>query len=548
MNKSELLYPVENAYRQHLLLDGIWFFAFQKEGASGWDQGIPKEMVIPVPANVPEVFLRREECEYVGPMWFQKEAFVPKSWLGQDVFLRFDGVAHRFVVYVNGIEVARVEDGYLPNSIEITRHLRYGDMNAIIVKVNNELSDKTIPKGATFALSNGDAINVNQTDIVKLGGITKSVHLYAAPNTRIMDYQVKTLSVSDDKAEIHYSVHVQGNCLVTATLRNREGKVVATGVGGNATLTVDQPHLWSINNGYLYRIDFEVSRLGKQSDTYSITFGIRTLTCEKGKLLLNNKPIYLKALRIEQYIKSIAELANDTIMTREIMRMKSLGYNCIITGEYPLSEEIIRLAELQGILIIDEMPLASLYKKQEKSYVANFGEEEDDVEVKDVINQDLMSRDKYAASIFSYAICLPPLTPGDGSSEAYANAIVLQMQKEEHYGRLYSLELNLQDTSIPDSIIDQAQLIIIMGLDQYKPHQTKEGHSLGEALHRYILELQHRFPDKAILVDFDVYKHKEGQVYTIQETYDFLFKALHNESNMRGEVITLAMDYSLVKI
>ena len=86
--------------------------------------------------------------------------------------------------------------------------------------------------------------------------------MYTVPTTRLVDVFIQTTELTPERAVIHYVAQVQGNCLVTVTLRDRDGRVVATGVGGNAKLTVENPHVWSISSGYLYTMELERAASG----------------------------------------------------------------------------------------------------------------------------------------------------------------------------------------------------------------------------------------------------------------------------------------------
>lgn len=545
MNREELLYPVENAYRHHMLLDGMWFFAFETTPGPGWEGGIPKDCLVPVPASFPEFFLRKEEREFAGNIWYERSVYVPKSWLGEDIFLRLDGVAQRFSVFVNGMEVGRFEDCAVPTAVEVTRHLRYGDTNAIVIKVNNVLTEDTLPAGAVHTISGNRRINISKTNDIPASGLVKSVHLYAVPNTRILDFEVSTLTINREKAEIHYTAKVRGNCLVTATLRNRDGKVVATGVGGNATLTVENPHPWSIGDGYLYQIDFEVSRLGKQCDAYSVTFGIRTFICEKGAFFLNNNRIHLKGWYLGLGHSSTRTQKQFDILRakQEFVLMKELGANCLLTGPDALSEEILQLAAAEGILVVNQIPYIKPKPKDEKIYQANFtadnGEEQPDYTY--LVNRNVPERDKNCASLM--AIAIGPVGFNQTDANPLPGSWAEILPKEYRYGRPLAVTVQVGLLQEADTVLDNADIIVIAGYGAYDTGIDVNGDDAYESLHRDLLALQGRFPDTPVIAVFDPH-YTSGQIfddaYRLEESYDNFIKVLHSTSNVKGEILLTA--------
>ncbi len=146
MADMDILYPVENAFRHHLDLSGYWYVALEKGNASGWENKIPRDFILPIPSSFNEFFFG-EEGEFCGNIWYERSIFIRKEWMGEEVYLRIDQALYRSKVYINGIEAGKQEMGYMPAVFDITRHIRYGEENTITIVVNNELSDRTLPLG-----------------------------------------------------------------------------------------------------------------------------------------------------------------------------------------------------------------------------------------------------------------------------------------------------------------------------------------------------------------------------------------------------------------
>lgn len=411
MSTMELLQPVANAFRDRIDLRGNWFFAFDKSKDKTYETGVARQMSVPVPAALQDLFVSPEERNYCGTMWYERNIYISKRWLGSDVFLRFDGIGNRAVVYVNGMEAGRHEGAFVSTVINVTRQLRYGEENRIIVKVNNELSAYTLPAGQSVTSPKGRRINQPNFDYEVPAGIYGNVTLYTVPITRLTDVMVQTVELSTEQAVVQYMAHVQGNCLVTATLRDRDGRIVATGVGGNSKLTVEKPHIWTVGDGYLYTLELEVSRLGKQHDVYHQRIGIRTVAVEGGNLMLNGTVVRLKAT--ELVAPNMTLTANPVQVKQQFQQLLAMGGNCIFSSGRPVSPEVLQLADENGILVVAEMPAAGLLAKDLQPGEANFSKADVKSRLldthKDTIDS-LITRDKNHPSIISWSLLYTPLT------------------------------------------------------------------------------------------------------------------------------------------
>lgn len=86
MSTMELLQPVANAFRDRIDLRGNWFFAFDKSKDKTYETGVARQMSVPVPAALQDLFVSPEERNYCGTMWYERNIYISKRWLGSDVF------------------------------------------------------------------------------------------------------------------------------------------------------------------------------------------------------------------------------------------------------------------------------------------------------------------------------------------------------------------------------------------------------------------------------------------------------------------------------
>ena len=79
---------------------------------------------------------------------------MPGEWSGKDIAIRFGSATHHARVFVNGVEVAQHEGGFLPFDAVVTDIVRYNQYNKLSVLLNNELNEYMLPAGNTATLSN----------------------------------------------------------------------------------------------------------------------------------------------------------------------------------------------------------------------------------------------------------------------------------------------------------------------------------------------------------------------------------------------------------
>ncbi|WP_298704698.1 sugar-binding domain-containing protein [uncultured Veillonella sp.] len=498
MSTMELLQPVDNASRDCLDLSGQWFFAFDSSKDKSYESGVARDMTVPVPAALQDVFVLPEERAYCGTMWYERQVFIPKRWLGSDVFLRFDGIGNRAVVYVNGIEAGRHEGIYTSSSLNVTRQLRYGEDNRIVVKVNNELSPYALPAGQVITSPKGQRVNQSHFDFSVPTGIYGRVALYTVPSTRLTDVMVQTVELSKEKAVLQYMAHVQGNCLVTATLRTRDGRIIATGVGGNAKLVIDDPQIWSIGKGYLYNLELEVSRLGKQHDSYTLKVGLRTTAVENGNFKLNGEMTRLKAVLWSK------PYGDELVMTpwqikQRMLQILALGGNCIYSGGRPLGSEVLAMADACGLLVIGEIPGAGLLSKDLKLGEANFNK----IDIKSRLLeahkeaiQDLIRRDKNHPSIVTWSLMYNPVTIMK-DDEMYYQALADTAKEADWEERPLSMTLNHAVNTIWMNNLNSYAMII---LTRWAKEWQKPTELLQSQIYKELIDWDAKHPEKAIAV------------------------------------------------
>ncbi len=404
-----MLYPQQNDVRNRLNLSGFWDFKLDPDEMGeqeGWFNGVNEPRTIAVPGSWNEQF--EDAYDYLGMAWYVRDdIYVPSAWQGQSIMLRVGSANYFARVWVNGIAVGTHDGGHLPFAFDVSEHVKWGEANTVAVQVENHLHYNRIPagnlprEGFTMGPLNGHPATTY--DFYPYAGLHRPVILYSVPQPRIEDVtvvtdlqgttglvKVRVMQVGD---AIGGKLTLQGESVVAeAQLAFQEGKA-------EVMLEVSNAKLWSPASPYLYDL---VVTLGNGVDHYRLEVGIRTVEVKGTQLLLNGEPVYLKGFGRHEDFYISGRALNEPLIVKDYSLMRWIGANSYRTSHYPYSEEEMRMADREGMLIIDEIPAVSL----------NFSGSDDDVATRLATCkrqlEELVERDKNHPSVIMWSVANEP--------------------------------------------------------------------------------------------------------------------------------------------
>jgi beta-glucuronidase len=295
--------------------------------------------------------------------WYRKDFTLPAGAFSRYVraqdrhwIIRFDSVNYRATVWLNGHELGSHAGAYLPFEFDLTG-LRRG-VNRLIVRVDNQLSPTTLPKGHYPGWWN-------------YGGILDGVYLRAVQRADISQVQVRPIlrcptcsATIEDQAIIR---NVTG-APQQVSLRGRYGsarlnfgtRTIAPHGSwtAQATAKIRHPRLWAPGSPTLYPATFTVSDTrGRTLGSYFLYSGIRKITVTRdGRLTLNGRLLHLRGVDMhEQALGSGAAL--DVAQMRRLMGWVQEVGATVIREHYPLNPEMQEMADQDGILLWSEIPV-----------------------------------------------------------------------------------------------------------------------------------------------------------------------------------------------
>ena len=432
-----MLYPLMTESRHLIDLNGIWRFKLDKgEGflEQWYKHKLKNTLEMPVPASYNDLVESQEVRDHVGWVWYEREFVLPKSLLGDRIVLRFGSATHEAKVYLNGEFLMEHKGGFTPFEAEVNSLLVCGE-NRLTVAVNNIIDESTLPVGMVKESEvDGKKVIKNYVnfDFFNYAGIHRPVKLYTTPKTYIEDITIVT-DFNGDKGHVKYDVTIVGEFLgdVNISIIDEDGNIVATQKGLSEEVVIEKVQLWEPLASYLYTLKVDLVQNGTVIDTYSEPFGVRTVAVREGKFLINDKPFYFKGFGKHEDSYVNGRGFNEIINVKDFSLMKWIGANSFRTAHYPYSEEIMRLADREGIVVIDETPAVGLHLNFMATGLFGSSEKRDTwkeigtMEAHIQVIRELIARDKNHPSVVMWSIANEPDSDSEGAKEYFEPLIKL---------------------------------------------------------------------------------------------------------------------------
>lgn len=501
-----MLYPISTQTREVIDLSGIWNFKLDdKTGFENewYKNPLKNTIAMAVPSSFNDLYEGSDYRDHVGFVWYEKEFAVQKHMLDERIVLRFASATHMAKVYVNGQFLMEHKGGFTPFEAEINNLVNVGK-NRITVAVDNTIDLTTLPVGI-YEESEVPGIgtvvkNSPNFDFFNYAGINRPVKIYTTPKEYIKDITLIP-SLDGNDGIVNYCV----NCTISNDIKikviDEQGEIVAVSDKISGDIRISNAKLWEPMNSYLYTVQVELSKEGNLVDTYELPFGIRTVEVKDGKFMINNKPFYFKGFGKHEDSHVNGRGLNEAINVKDFSLMKWIGANSFRTSHYPYSEEIMRLADKEGIVVIDETPAVGLHLNF--AVMLSGGKPKDTwVNVKtfehhkDIIRE-LIERDKNHACVVMWSIANEPASEEEGAKE-YFEPLVKLAKELDPQKRPVTIVTHMMAT--PDKC-KVAEIVDVLALNRYYGWYFQGG-SLDAAKAYLRMELmgwQKRCPGKPIM-------------------------------------------------
>ena len=305
-----------------------------------------------------------------GIGWYRKTFNLQKK-QGERYFSEFDGVYMNARVYINGKEVGYRPYGYSSFEYDITPYLIAG-RNVVAVRVDN--SDQ--PNSRWYSGC----------------GIYRHVWFTKTADVHVKHWGVHVVANPDGRISVTADVESQGKAY---KVRNQVFDAQGRAVG----LKVRRPHLWSVDDPYIYKVRTQVLVGGKVVDEVWTNTGFRSFRFDaKTGFWLNGKNMKLNGVCEHHDFGCLGAVVNEDAMHRKLVRLKEMGVNAIRSSHNPPAPELLNMCDTMGLIVMDESFDMWHRRKTQNDYARFF----DEWHERDL--SDLILRDRNHPSILMWSI------------------------------------------------------------------------------------------------------------------------------------------------
>ena len=306
--------------------------------------------------------------------WYRKVFTVPAEDYGKHIWLQFDGIFRDAQIWVNGFYLGHEKSGYATQTYDISEYLNYGEENLVCVRADATFEEGWFYEGAGIYrhvwLNKASKVHVAPfgTFVYSEFAVPYSLRGNAGPDFSHASVQIETtvqnMGVQPQTYTLkHTLIDAEGKAAGSC---EADGEMIAgkDSHRSKASIPVENPHLWSCEDPYLYKVVTEVFVDGALTDTYETTTGIRHIRFDNDHgFFLNGEPVKLKGVNIHQDHAGVGSGIPDGLQEWRLLQLKKFGCNAYRSSHNPMTPEMLDACDRLGFLVIEENRLTGINKE-----------------------------------------------------------------------------------------------------------------------------------------------------------------------------------------
>lgn len=242
--------------------------------------------------------------------WYRKTVFIPSDMQGKEAMITIKKSQFVTQVYINGYDMGSSMACFTPVEFPVSRALKYGAENEIMIKVGERVWLPSQAAGGTDKEKENYLPGIWDDVELSFTGNIRINRILALPSVENKKVTVKAQLRNFKPAQIFYGDPMYDSVTVKILIAEKStGRVIAecsddfSAKRDNLTeikMDIQLPEFtkWTLNNPFLYTVTASVQIKNKVSDFVTKQFGMRDFT-RKGKFFyLNGEKIILRGTNV----------------------------------------------------------------------------------------------------------------------------------------------------------------------------------------------------------------------------------------------------------
>lgn len=309
---------------------------------------------------------QKEIDSYRFVSWYRRHFTLSEEYAGRNIMVEFEGVATVAEVYLNGQLLAEHDGAYTGFTVDISDAVYTdGKDNVLAVRVDSQKQTQIPPEGGNV-------------DYCLFGGIVRDVHMTITEPVYVERTFVTTPGLEDGSGVVNTQVDISNKLAqdktytIETTVKDKEDKTVATAsvkeelaAGKETTVTVEtdkiaNPHLWDVDDPYLYTLVTTVKDGDAVIDTYDTVFGMRYFEfkeeTDNRSFYLNGEKLEIVGINRHEQWPWIGRAVPDKLQEQDADLIKANGINAVRCSHYPQDPAFMNRCDEIGLLVFTEPP------------------------------------------------------------------------------------------------------------------------------------------------------------------------------------------------
>lgn len=291
-----------------------------------------------------------------GYAWY-RNAFKVQQQKSKRYFLFFEGVGSYATVWLNGEFAGYHAGGRTTFTLDVTEQIRFDEENILAVRADHPAGIRDLPW-----VCGGCSPEWGFSEGSQPMGIFRPVTLIITNPVRIEPFGVHIWNdnkITENLAKLNLTTEVKNygekeeKVEVISILNDSENRTIKREISSVTLppgavdtvwqyfINVDNPHLWSLEDPYLYTVETSIVRDGKLKDKVETPYGIHWTEWDvKGdnstnRFYLNGKPVFLNGTAEYEHLMGQGHAFSDEQVMARVEQIRAAGYNAFRDAHQP---------------------------------------------------------------------------------------------------------------------------------------------------------------------------------------------------------------------